>query len=179
MNGKEVIKQLLPDSHRATADLAVNVLLQKPALLETMFAVSCSNEYPWDMRAANVIEKADEKKPTFAANLVSEILQHLPNFKNDGPKRQYLRMLIRYSMIIDEDLAGLLYDRALIISCNPAESTGIRHNAIQVLLKLTKRFPEIQQEVFETLQLRSNEESGPFGKWLREIISKMSLQQKK
>ncbi|MPM31023.1 hypothetical protein SDC9_77576 [bioreactor metagenome] len=167
---EEAIKELLFDSGRATADAAAELLLKKPELLADFAALAFSNEYPFDMRASNVIEKADELKHGFAAELIPDILERMKGFRNDGPKRQFLRMLIRYVKEMDEDYTGLLYDLCFGFSCSPGQSVAIRHNSLQVLARLCKRYPELKPEIAAALELRVNEESGPFGRWLREFV---------
>ncbi len=167
-----LLKKLLCDSHRATADMAVAVLIERSDLLQPMFRMACSGSYPWDMRASNVIEKADDQVPGFAASLIPEILEKMMAFKNDGPKRQFMRMLIRYTQVMDEDLTGTLFDTALALSADQAQSTGIRHNAILVLHRLAKRYPDISGEIFTMLKLRLSEEPEPFASWLRDFMKK-------
>lgn len=166
----EAIKKLLFDSGRATADHAADILLKKPELLEGFKMLAFSDEYPFDMRASNCIEKADELQHGFAASLIPDILNRLPVFKNDGPRRQFLRMLVRYTHEINEDDTGKLYDLSFNISCDPTQAIGIRHNAIRVLEELSMRYPELKNEIIAALELRLNEESGPFGRWLKEFV---------
>jgi len=168
------LKELLFDSARSTADLAVDVLLDKPELLVGFSELAFSNEYPFDMRSSNVIEKADEICPGFAGKLVPEIINHLRDFKNDGPRRQFLRMLIRYTDSMDEDLTGLLYDACYAFACDPGQPIGIRHNAIRVLNGLCRRYPELKSEIVNALEMRVSEELGPFGTWLRSFLLTMN-----
>ena len=164
------IKKLLFDSCRATADHAVEILLKKPELLADFETIAFSDEYPFDMRASNVIEKADEVKHGFAQNLIPKIIQQLSVFKNDGPRRQFLRMLARYVHDIDEDYTGLLYDDCFAFACDPAQPVAVRHNALRVIAGLCERYPELENEIFSALELRIPEESGPFGMWLKAFV---------
>lgn len=172
MKTKNPLKELLFDSSRSTADLASDMLLQKPERLVEFFSLACSDEYPWDMRASNVIEKADERQRGFAFSLIPEILNRLLHFKSDGPKRQFLRMIIRYVAEVDEDYTGLLYDVCFELACDPVQSVAVRHNAIQVLDGLADRYPDIANEIFQTLALRLHDEKEPFATRLRELIQK-------
>lgn len=164
------IKKLLFDSGRATADHAVDILLKKPELLKGFKTLAFSDEYPFDMRASNVIEKADELKHGFAQALIPKIVQHLTSFKNDGPRRQFLRMLSRYVAELDEDYTGLLYDACFAFACDPAQPVAVRHNSLLVIEGLCLRYPELKNEIFSALKLRMNEESGPFGAWLKAFV---------
>ncbi len=164
------IKKLLFDSGRATANHAVDILLKKPDLLEGFETLAFSDEYPFDMRASNCIEKADELKHGFAQSLIPKIVQHLTTFKNDGPRRQFLRMLSRYIAELDEDYTGLLYDACFAFACDPAHPVAVRHNSLLVIEGLCQRYPELKNEIFAALELRMNEESGPFGEWLKAFV---------
>lgn len=166
----EEIKKILFDSGRATADHAVGLLLARPELLAGFRQLAFSNEYPFDMRASNVIEKADEKVPGFASSLVPDIVSNLTVFISDGPRRQFLRMLVRYTPTIDEDLTGLLYDACLGFSCDRSQPVAVRHNAVMVLEALCDRYTDLESEIVIALQLRVNEETGPYGRWIREFI---------
>jgi len=170
----EEIKKILFDSGRATADYAADVLLKRPGLLMGFRQLAFSDVYPFDMRASNVIEKADEKVPGFAASLVSDIISSLTLFKNDGPRRQFLRMLVRYTPTIDEDMTGVLYDACYGFACDQSQPVAVRHNAVMVLEALTVRYPDLKSEIIAALELRINEEHGPFGPWLRAFLTNMN-----
>jgi hypothetical protein len=170
----EEIKKILFDSGRATADHAVGLLLARPELLQGFRQLAFSNEYPFDMRSSNVIEKADEKVPGFAASLVPDIVSNLTVFINDGPRRQFLRMLVRYTPAIDEDLTGILYDACYGFACDRSQPVAVRHNAVMVLEALAMRYPELKSEIVAALELRIHEEHGPFGPWLRAFLANMN-----
>ncbi|HBG71901.1 MAG: hypothetical protein A2W93_04960 [Bacteroidetes bacterium GWF2_43_63] len=166
----DAIKKLLFDSCRATADYAVDLLLKKPELLAGFETLAFSDNYPFDMRSSNVIEKADEIKHGFAADMIPRIVQHLTLFKSDGPRRQFLRMLARYVHEIDEDYTGILYDACFEFACDPAQPVAVRHNALLVIGKLCVRYPDLKNEIYSALELRSNDEHGPFGAWLKAFL---------
>jgi hypothetical protein len=163
----EVIKKMLFDSCRATADYSANVLLKKPELLQIFETMAFSDEYPFDMRASNVIEKADDLRPGFARQLIPKIIRHLTVFKNDGPRRQFLRMLSRYVDEMDENDTGLLYDVCFAFVCDKAQPVAVRHNALLVIESICRRYPDLKNEICSALRLRINEESGAFGNWVK------------
>lgn len=164
------IKKLLFDSCRATADYAVELLLKKPELLSGFETIAFSDEYPFDMRSSNVIEKADEIQHGFAAYMIPRVVQHLTLFKSDGPRRQFLRMLARYVHKIDEDFTGILYDACYAFACDSAQPVAVRHNALLVIGELCVRYPDLKNEIFAALELRANDEHGPFGVWLKAFV---------
>lgn len=169
----DAIKELLFDSGRATADHAVDLLLQKPALLNGFSMLAFSDQYPFDMRSSNVIEKADEQCAGFAASLIPDIIQRLTKFKNDGPRRQFLRMLTRYVHEMDEDFTGILYDACYGFACDPGQPVAVRHNSVRILGELARRYPDLMTEIKMALTMRLTEETGPFGGWLKEFIQSL------
>ncbi len=171
---KVIKEEIIYDSGRSTADRAAALLLEKPELLKDFENIAFGNIYPYDMRASNVIEKADKLSHGFAKYLIPKIISHLPLFKNDGPRRQFLLMLIRYIKELSDEQIGVLYELSLKYATNQKMPVAVRNNSIRILNEICIMYPELKPDVFFNLKMRIHEEKEPFKKLLTKYINNKS-----
>jgi hypothetical protein len=166
----KAIYDSLFDSSRSLADATSAVLVKTPDLLPDYFELACFGKYPYNMRSANVIEKADDQNKGFAANIISDIIEKLNHFSHPGVRRCFLRMLIRYVPQLNDEDTGKLYDICLLYATDNRQFPAIRHNSIQVLARIGEKYPEIADEVKMALRLRLDEEHGAIKNWLKRYL---------
>ncbi len=158
------------NSTRSLAEATSDLLLKRPDLLPDYLEVAFSDISPYNMRATNMIEKADEKQAGYAASLAPQIIDRLDGFVHPGQRRCFLRMLIRYVHILDEEETGKLYDICYAYAINFAQPIAVRHNSIRVLDAIGKKYPEIADDINLALKLRLDEEQEPFKNWLKKYL---------
>ena len=86
---------LLPDSSRNTAERVAEQMLMHPEMMDEMMQLAFSNKGIMSTRAANVIEKADERDACFVKPYYKNIIEALPSITYPGAKRCLLKIFTR------------------------------------------------------------------------------------
>ncbi|MFN2128070.1 MAG: hypothetical protein ACK2TU_09460, partial [Anaerolineales bacterium] len=123
-------------------------------------------------RAARVIALCTEKEPGMITPFVDRIVTALPNFKVEGVKRGFLKLLCDKSLIIDEKNLGILTDLSFTWLADPKEAIAIRYYAMDILSRVASSYPEIKTELLEIISSISEENSAA----LHSKIKKLRLQ---
>lgn len=87
------------------------------------------------------------------------IWKALQQTDHKGMLRDYWRMLTCFD--VDEEIAGAVYDKALLTCASPVHAVAVRVHAMQVAFNIAKAYPELLEEVLQVLlQLPEEDEKG-------------------
>lgn len=148
------------DSSRQLADTLVREIDVNQSRYDEMFAVARKDIYPYSMRAARVLQLCTTSCPGLARVHIPEMVNTLDTLKTDGVKRAYLGMLLDVWEHIDEEQIGILTDLCFHWITDMKEAIATRAYALEILLKVTDRYPEISRELLETLENTEGEVTG-------------------
>lgn len=146
------MKDLLFDSSRRTADMAVGVIGNNPEIFKKMLDFALEDKNLYAMRAARVIQLASHNHPELVRPYLKEIIFRLPNLKNDGLKRGMAKILIERSYSHDDETLGILVSTCFDWLMSPAEKPAIKVYAMEILYKISKFYPEIQPELISSIE---------------------------
>ena len=141
------VKPLIFDSSRRTAILAADAVIKNPTLLKDFIDLAFRDIRQFSMRAANVVEKCDEKCPCFAEPYIDLILDRLPGTKNEGVKRCFLKLILHYSFDENEKAQSILVNYCFEWLNSADESIAIRYYCMQILYNISQYIPELKQEL--------------------------------
>ena len=157
VNSLDIAKDLLPESSRALADKMAVITLEKPKLKEAFLNVAFSDEYPWNMRASNVLEKADNLQKGFLYDHLSFIVNNIPNVTHDGTKRCLMKALIRYDLCADEEICGKCAEFCFNFLTSGTEAIAVKYYALLILEQIIRVYPELKHELYQTSLLYKDE----------------------
>ena len=146
------LQDLLFDSSRRTAEMAVGVIGNNPEIFKTMLDFAFEDKNLYAMRAARVIQLASHNHPELVRPYLKEIILRLPNLKNGGLKRGMAKILIERSFDHDEETLGILVSTCFDWLMNPDEKPAIKVYAMEILFKSSQFYPEIKSELIFSIE---------------------------
>lgn len=158
LNIQTEIKQILPDSARATADCAVSLVMQKEDLMSLFVTAATTLNYPWSMRAANVVEKVTARKYSLILPYLETLIQYISIPNDQSSLRCLLKIFTHQKIICHEQVHDILLDYAFNALNNNLLSIAIRNYCIDILNQLIRYYPEIIEEYRLTLLFMAENE---------------------
>jgi hypothetical protein len=149
----------LVDSSRLIADLLVGDIKNNKFKFAEMMELALRDEYPISMRAARIIALVTEKYPELIADHLDAIIHSLGSLRVEGVKRSFLKIFAGQRVGLNEDHLGILTELTFNWLANPREAIAIRYYAMDILLKVSKLFPEIKAELTVLLNSLMEDES--------------------
>jgi hypothetical protein len=146
------IEDQLVDSSRIIADMAVRNIGNSQDLFDEAIRLMLVDKYPISMRSARVVQLVAEKHPNLLRPHVNTIISALTNSKVDGVKRCILKVLAETPVYMSEDDFGGLADICFNFAEDENEAIAIRAFAIDILLQVVKKYPEIKPELKAILE---------------------------
>lgn len=153
------IADILSDSGRATADMAVDIISQKPELFKEAYELCMQQDGKMAMRAARVVWLVGENMPEIFKPYYTDMVNRLPDLTHSSVKRCMLKLLSVTDLSREEELNGIIIDVCFKCVNDSEEDVAIRGYALQVLERMIKLYPEVTGELMSALQLMI--ESGP------------------
>jgi hypothetical protein len=153
------IEEILTDSGRATADVAVDVISQKPELFREAYDLCMAQEGKMAMRAARVVWLIAEDMPEMFEPYLPEVVEKLPSLTHTSVKRCMLKILSVYDLSRFEELHGHIIEECFKNMLSADAEIAIRGYSIAVLDRMVKLYPEISGELMSAYQILID--SGP------------------
>ena len=153
------IEDILTDSGRATADVAVDVISQKPELFSEAYDLCMAQEGKMAMRAARVVWLIAESMPELFKPYLHDVVNKLPSLTHTSVKRCMLKILSVYDLSDEEELHGHIIEECFRNMLASDAEIAIRGYSIAVLDKMLKIYPEISGELISAYQILID--SGP------------------
>lgn len=147
------ITEILFDSSRATADMAVDMIRQKPEMFHETYTVCMMQEGKMSMRAARVVQLVAMQQPGLFQPYFSDLVRRLPGLTHSSVKRSMLKILTLYDISDDESLHIIMLDYCFRRMNDSAEEVAIRAYSMLVINRLVKVYPEISSEFIAALHL--------------------------
>lgn len=146
------IEDKLVESSRALTDLVVREIGNNQQLFDETIVLLYRDVSPVSMRAAWVAYLVAENYPHLVKKHYSNLISILPSIKVDGVKRSILKMLSDgMDELKDEDF-GALADCAFTFAEDSAQPVAVRAFSIEILVRVSKTFPEITGEIAAILE---------------------------
>ncbi len=106
--------------------------------------LAISDKMPHSWRAANLIYSCMKDNDLRIQAHLKTMIQRLP-FVSESQQREFLRIMLK--MKFDEEAEGLIFDACIDIWKEVKKKPGLRHNAMKVLVSITKKYPELKSEI--------------------------------
>jgi len=145
------LKTLFADeTSRANTDFVLNIILQKPELLNELIDLVSLKEEPFSRRAIWVLDICDEGHPELIEPFIGAIIKNLTLEGHDAYKRHSLRILSRHK--IPEVYKVKVFDFCLkIVTGN--EATAPKLHAINILYQFADNEPGLKHELIAAIEI--------------------------
>ncbi len=149
----EAFREMLQDSSRFVADMAVRAIEDDPEKFQSVLNLCLLEKYPISMRAARVIELYSNNKPGFLDPKLEVIIPTLLSTRIGGVKRSFLKILSE-----NVDLSGIAEPGPLLNQCfdwlmSPAEKPAIRVYSLEIIYKFSLLEPPLKHELLALLEM--------------------------
>lgn len=101
-------------------------------------------------RAAWAADKINTRIPGIAAPWIKEMFAALPETKDKGKKRQYLKFISLYP--IPEHAEGFLFEYCLEKLMSETEDVSVRVWSMQILYNISESQPELKEELLQIIE---------------------------
>lgn len=146
------IEEQLVDSSRMVADIVVAYIGGSQDKFDEVITIMQKDEYPNAMRASRVAYLVFEKHQSLIRKHIPALIKMLSSSKVDGTIRSVLKILAETTIHISDDNLGELTELAFNFVENPRQPIAIRACGIDVLIKITRYYPEIKPELIAVLE---------------------------
>jgi len=178
MEYSSLIEILEIDSSRNVVDIATSFVGNDEKLFLEAIHIAETYKYPFNMRAARVLEFSAEKNPQFAFNHIEHIIMLSTTSNNDGVKRAFLKIIERFlPNKIKDDLLGLVINNCFD-KLNGIEAVAVKYYAINCLMKIIKKEPDLKNELLESLQYQIGRNTVAFDRYMKKRIKQLELKTK-
>jgi hypothetical protein len=141
MEMESEIEKILMSFHK---EEMIHQIKSKPELFQDAIELALDNKYPYSWRAAWIICSAMEINDQRLQKYVDGIINSFPD-KSDGHQRELLKIL--YNLELCEDYESRVFDLAVSIWEKVTKQPSVRHNAFKMLVKISKKYPELWNEI--------------------------------
>jgi len=166
-------EKLMYDSSKFLAVSTAKKLCENPQFLENAIETVFKDINQISARTTNVIEFFDFEKPEFIKPYLGKIIEKISDFKYDGQKRSFLKLLIRHINELDDEEQGTLFEKCLKFTLNYKETVAVRYYSVEILSKFAQKYPELKNEVISTIEISLAESSPAFVSAARELAKNL------
>ena len=168
------IEELLPDSHRGTADLATNFVIDHPGFIPTFIQEMELHGPQLAMRMSRVLALCFEIKPHLIHPYINDLLEILLSTTNNAVIRNILMIFQKAWVNLDEEKLGRLLDISFDYLENPLAEAAQRVYAMNIIFGSTKVFPELKSELQHIIEFHFEEGSAGFKARSRNILKQLN-----
>jgi hypothetical protein len=146
------LEELLVDSSKITADMAVQTIGDNPVLFKKVLDFALEDKEVFAQRASRVIQLTTTKYPYLIEPHLDKIVNSLPGFKNGGLKRNMLRLLAHHSNNLDEEQQSILLDVCFKNLMNSDEKPAVIVYSMDILYDISNQYPELKNELISCIE---------------------------
>lgn len=134
---------------------------------EEAIQLAVSDKQPYSWRASWLLWSVMKDNDLRVQGSVSKIIDILPTLR-DGQQRELFKIL--YKMELDEEYEGHIFNLCVDVWEKIHKQPSVRWNAIQLILKISKKHPDLFNEILLLTQEQYMETLSP---GVRHSISKL------
>ncbi len=152
---------------------------ENPLIFDELWTIALSEELPINWRAAWAIKGIWEESPELVSPHLSNMRRALANIKQDGVKREFLKMISENPLPDDEEELGILLKYCFDWLASPMEPIAVRVHSMEILFQISAQIPEIIPELKTTIEVAMQEGSAGMVSRGRKILKALQKAEKK
>lgn len=122
----------------------IEYLNSHPEGLKEAIQLAITEKQPYSWRAVSLLWSCNEETDWRLQEYVNIFIKILPDRKNNQ-QRELLKILQKLE--IEDELEGLLFEHCVTIWKDISKQASVRYNALKILLKMAKKYPELTYEI--------------------------------
>jgi len=138
-----------------------------PEVFEELIQLTVSDKQPYSWRASWLLWSVMEENDPRVRESIPVIIDVLPQLR-DGQQRELIKIL--YKLELDEDYEGRIFNLCVNVWEKIHKQPSVRLNAFLLILKISKKHPDLQHEI---LLLTQEQYTETLSKGVRHSISKL------
>ncbi len=146
------LEDLLVDSSKITADMAVHTIGEDPVLFQKVLDFALEDRDVFAQRASRVIQLSATKYPFLIKPHLNNIITSFPEFRNGGLKRNMLRYLSKHTKELTEEQHGILFDVCYMFLMNSEEKPSIIVYSMDILYDISNQYPDLKNELISCIE---------------------------
>ena len=146
------LEDLLVDSSKITADMAVHTIGEDPVLFQKVLDFALEDRDVFAQRASRVIQLSAIKYPHLIKPHLNKIIKSFPDFRNSGLKRNMLRHLSKHTMELTEEQHGILLDVCYKFIMSSDEKPAIKVYSMDILYDISNQYPDLKKELISCIE---------------------------
>ncbi len=171
MNSDDLKKLLLNELSRETKLLAVNVAANSPNLIEQLWVWLTMEHDPLRWRACWIFEEICMQHSNIKKQYLKKIALRYPTLTH-GPSQRMLGKILAFSEVSEKQESEVL-NTAFHWLQDPHVPIAARVHAMQIAFNLTKKYPDLKQELQSILQHHYDTGSKGFKNRAQKILAKL------
>ncbi len=148
-------------------------------LFDELWALAVSDEVLVNWRAAWVIKRIWEESPELVSPHLSNMRRALARIKQDGVKREFLKMILENPLPDDEEELGILLKYCYDWLASPLKPIAVRAHSMEILFQISVQIPAITPELKTTIEVAMQEGSAGMVSRGRKILKALQKAEKK
>ncbi len=140
------LEKVLMSFHKAEMTM---YMANHPESFEELIQLAIDDKQPYSWRAAWLLWGCMEENDSRIKEHIRTIIRSVQG-KKDGHQRELIKIL--YLMNLDEIDEGILFDHCISIWEKINKQPSVRFNAFKMILKISRKYPELAKEIDFLLQ---------------------------
>jgi hypothetical protein len=174
MNWQEILTKGM---HKSDVDLCASAVVQEPKLFKELLDIVASGEVTPAMKAAWVLGKASELNRALPSKHVARIIELLGQAKISGVQRELIKTLFKLNLQEEEE--SRILDLCFHFLNHSESDVAVRHHALKILLALTKKYPDLRQELIASLEAQLEYNTAAWARYTRKTLAKLKQDKKR
>jgi hypothetical protein len=160
---------------RKEAELIALSAAENVEIFERLLEYSFSEDAKLAFRASWTLTKVTDDYPDLILPHLDSMVEKINEIKNESVLRCFLRIIsMSEPGQINRDLHGMLADSSFALLRSGFSAIAVKAYAMEILYKLAIEYPELQNELSETINLLKTEGSAGIISRGRQILKKLS-----
>ena len=119
-------------------------LASEESIFNKMVGLSMKNDKNYSWRAAWLLSRSMTKNDPRCRPFVLKIIKSIPE-KEAGHQRELLKIINKFNWTKKQE--GILFDICVKLWIDIKVKSGTRYYAMEILLKISKKYPELKNEI--------------------------------
>ncbi|MCF8227748.1 MAG: hypothetical protein K9G58_04435 [Bacteroidales bacterium] len=168
------IEDLLPDTSRRTADLAVAFVRDNPGYLPPMIALSFSENHLMAMRASRVVWLCGKEAPELIQAHLEDIARRFPSLNNASAIRNFLNLYSGKLEKLSERTLGIMIDACFHLLEDPKSDIAHKVLSMELIYQASRMIPELKPVLKSIIELQFDESATAFQSRARKIMHSLN-----
>ena len=146
------LEEILVDSSRIIADMAVELVGNDPEKFNAAFELTAAQKPKYSMRAGRVVDLVSRRYPELIKPYLCRIISELPRVTNESVKRCFLKIIVDNPYNKQDDNLAVLMNCCFDWLADGKQSIATRAYSMMILYNISSLEPEIKNELLMVIE---------------------------